>query len=292
MGTRVKGGETQMSETIDAPGGEAPQGRSVAMWLLAGALVLETLIAVAGFIQFVIPSGDIDPLFFIFVAVMVTLAAFTALAMWRPRPWAYLGGGILLFLFFVLNAPFIVGLLFKPVGAPEELPWAGVLTITLGPVGSVAGIVAFRQARRGRWAPAWQARRAELLGAGFLGLLVGIFYVSFAGSLALSESGGTGVRNGIQTAPTQKALVLEAEEVKWSTKSLEAETGVVPIHVINRDHLPHTFDAVVNGQHLSHPVASGSTTTVLLEVKSPGRITYWCAISGHRGTMEGTLTVG
>jgi hypothetical protein len=292
MGTRMKGGEAQMSERIEAPGGVAPRGRSVAMWLLTGALVLETLIAVAGFIQFVFPPEAIDPLFVTFVAFMVALAVFAALAIWRTRPWSHLAGGILLLLFFVLNAPFILGLLFKPIGAPEELPWAGVFTLILGPVGFVAGIIAFSQARRGRWAPAWQGRRAELLGAGFVGLLVGIFYVSFAGSVALSESGGTGVTNAIQEAPTQEALVLEAEHVEWSANSLEAEAGVIPIHVINRDPLPHTFDAEVDGRHLSYPVAPGSATTVLLEVKNPGSITYWCAIQGHRGSMEGTLTVG
>lgn len=291
MGMSVKGGEAQAGETMEAPGGAARQGRSVAMWLVTGALVLETLIAVAGFIQFVFPPETIDPLFVTFVALIVALAVFAGLAIWRPRPSTYLTGGILLLLFFVLNAPFILGLLFKPIGAPEELPWAGVLIDILGPVGFGAGIVAFRQARLGRWAPAWRGRRAELLGAGFVGLLVGIFYVSFAGALALSESGGSGVRNAIQEAPTQEALVLEAEDVKWSTNSLQAETGVIPIHLINRDGLPHTFDADVEGQHLSYPVAPGSATTVLLEVKNPGSITYWCAIPGHRDGMEGTLKV-
>jgi plastocyanin len=282
----------EMSETMEAPEGGPPQGRSVAMWILTGALVLQTLIFLAVFIQFLFPPETIDPFLFIIMALLVAFVVFTALAIWRPRPWVYLTGGITLLVFFVLNAQFTLALLLEPVGAPEELPWAGVLIDIIAPVGFVAGIVAFRQARRGRWAPAWQARRAELLGAGFLGLLVGIFYVSFVGSVALSESGGAGVRNAIQEAPTQEALVLEAEDVEWSTNSLEAETGVIPIHLINRDAFPHTFDADVNGRHLSYPVAPGSTTTVLLEVKSPGSISYWCAIPGHRDGMEGTLTVG
>jgi len=288
----AEAGAAEINETMEVREGGPSGGRSVAMWLLTGALMLQTLIFVAVLIQFLLPPEAVDPFFIMIMTLLVAFAVFTALAIWRPKPWVYLAGGITLLVFLVLNAAFTLALLLEPVGAPEELPWAGVLTDIIAPVGFVAGIVAFRQTRRGRWAPAWQGRRAELLGAGFVGLLVGIFYVSFAGSVALSESGGTGVRNAIQEAPTQEALVLEAEDVAWSTNNLGAETGVIPIHLINRDDFPHTFDADVNGRHLSYPVAPGSATTVLLEVRSPGSIAFWCAIPGHRDGMEGTLSVG
>jgi uncharacterized cupredoxin-like copper-binding protein len=274
-----------MSDNTTGPG-----SRSVAMLLVTGALILEFLGFLAVFLQFFVPPEAIDAFFFIFVLFLVAFFVLPALAVWRPRPWVYLAGGIALLLFFLLNAGFIIGLLFKPVGAPEELPWAGLLTNFLAPVGFVAGIMAFRQARRGTWTPAPAAGRTALLAAGFAGLLLGIFYVSFVGSLALSASGGTGVRNGIQEPPTQETVTVEAEDLQWSTSTLEAQAGVIPVYVVNRDDFPHTFDVEVGEEHLSYPVAPGSTAVALVNVDRAGEYRFYCAVPGH-DAMTGTLKV-
>jgi uncharacterized cupredoxin-like copper-binding protein len=267
-----------------------PEGRSVAMLLVTGALILQSLVLLVVFIQFFVPPEAIDPFFFIFLLFVVTFVALAGLGLWRPRPWVYLVGGIALLLFLLLNAGFIIGLLFRPVGAPEELPWAGLLADIVAPVGFVAGIVAFRQGRLGTWTPASAAGRTPLLAAGFAGLLLGVFYVSFVGSLGLSASGGTGVRNGIQEPPSQEPITVGAEDLEWSTSTLEARAGVIPVYVVNRDDFPHTFDVEIGEKHLSYPVAPASTTVALIEAEQAGEYRFYCAVPGHEA-MKGTLRV-
>ena len=61
--------------------------------------------------------------------------------------------------------------------------------------------------------------------------------------------------------------------------------------MVNADPNPHTFDIELDGRVRSYPVPARSTTAVVLNLPAAGTYTYWCAIPGHRSTMEGTLTV-
>jgi uncharacterized cupredoxin-like copper-binding protein len=77
----------------------------------------------------------------------------------------------------------------------------------------------------------------------------------------------------------------------FTQKALQLSIGPGMIYVVNVDAGPHTFDVELNGQVLSYSVLAHSTTAVVLNLATAGKYTYWCAIPGHRSTMEGTLDV-
>ena len=74
-------------------------------------------------------------------------------------------------------------------------------------------------------------------------------------------------------------------------KSLQLSSGPGMVYVVNADVSPHTFDIELNGRVLSYPAPGHSTTAVVPDLTAPGNYTYWCAIPGHRPSMEGTLEV-
>jgi hypothetical protein len=90
-------------------------------------------------------------------------------------------------------------------------------------------------------------------------------------------------------APIGEAMVILL--VGFSQKTLQLRTGAGTVYVVNADAGPHTFDIELNGRVLSYPVPARSTAAVVLDLPAGGRFTYWCAIPGHRSTMEGTLEV-
>lgn len=253
------------------------------MWLMPIASLVEVLIT----IETMLSIGFIPPL----VIFAVVLVAIATLALARPRPWVFMTGGILLLVFVAMNFPFIVDGLFHPVGSRHA--WTDIIAIVVGIAGGIAGFAAFAEQRRGqRIVRTLRAPIGELLTILLVGVLVGTSYVSRAGFSALEGTPGLGVANGVTSAPTQVPDTLEAIGSTFVQKTLLLSTGAGTIYVVNGDAGPHTFDIDLNGQHLSYPVPAHSTTGVVLDLAAAGSYTFWCAIPGHRATMEGTLEVG
>jgi plastocyanin/uncharacterized membrane protein YuzA (DUF378 family) len=252
------------------------------MWLMPIAAVVEALITVL-----VMSSiGFIPPL----VVFLVVLLAIAVLGFARPRPRVFLIGGIVLAVFIAMNLPFAIDGLIHPIGTGHA--WTDIIAIVVGIAGAIAGLAAFFELRRRQ--PVVRALRApfgEALAILVVGVLVGTSYVSVSGFSTLEGTPGLGVANGVVTAPAQAPVELDAIGSTFSQKSLQLRTGPGTVYVVNADTSPHTFDIELNGRVLSYPVPGHSTTAVVLGLATAGRYTYWCALPGHRSSMEGTLEV-
>jgi hypothetical protein len=260
----------------------AETARSTAMWLMPIAAVIEALVT----INVLLSIGFVPPL----VVFLVILAAIAVLGFARPGPRVFLIGGIVLAVFIAMNLPFAIDGLIHPIGTSHA--WTDIIAIVVGVTGAIAGFAAFAELRRGK--PAIRAFRApvgEAMAILVVGLLVGTSYVSVSGFRTLEGTPGLGVANGVITAPAQAPVELDATGSTFSQKTLQLRSGPGTVYVVNSDAGPHTFDIELNGRVLSYPVPARSTAAVVLDLPAAGRFTYWCAIPGHRSTMEGTLEV-
>ena len=229
--------------------------------------------------------GLVPPL----VVFVVLLAAIAVLALVRPGPRVFLVGGIVLLLFVATNFPFIIDGLVHPIGTIHA--WTDIIALVVGVAGSLAGFAAFIALRRG--APVVRAMRIRIGEAMLIfvaGAILGTLSVSILGFNALEMTPGLGVANGVLKAPTQSPAELDAVGSVFTQKTVQLSTGPGTVYVVNADATPHTFDIELGGRVLSYPVPGHSTTGVVLDL-IPGSYTYWCAIPGHRSTMEGTLEV-
>jgi len=260
----------------------APGARSTAMWLMPIAAVAEALITIV-----VMSSIGFIPPLMVFLVVLVAIAA---LGFARPRPRVFVTGGIVLAVFIAMNLPFAIDGLIHPIGTSHA--WTDIIAIVVGVTGAIAGFAAFAELRRDK--PAIRAFRApigEAMAILVVGVLVGTSYVSVSGFSTLEGTPGLGVANGVITAPAQAPVELDAAGSVFTQKVLQLNTGPGTVYVVNADAGPHTFDIELNGRVLSYPVPARSTAAVVLDLAVAGRYTYWCAIPGHRSTMEGTLEV-
>ena len=269
------------SEEVGGVADVALGARSTAMWLMPIAAIVEALLT----IDVMISLGLLPP----FVVITVVLAGVAVLGLVRPRPRVFMTGGILLLAYTAMIFPFADGLI-HPVGSSHA--WADIIGIVVGLAGAIAGFAAFVELRRGQ--PLVRALSSPI-GEGLVILIVGVLlgtsYVSRSAFGTLEAAPGLGVVNGVVTAPTQAPIELDALKTTFTQRSLQLSAGPGTIYVVNRDSVPHTFDVDIDGRHVSYPVPGRSTTAVVLNLASPGRYTYWCAIPGHRPTMEGTLEV-
>ena len=260
----------------------APRARSTAMWLMPIAAVAEALITIV-----VMSSIGFIPPLMVFLVVLVAIAV---LGFARPRPRVFVTGGIVLAVFIAVNLPFAIDGLIHPIGTSHA--WTDIIAIVVGVTGAIAGFAAFAELRRDK--PAIRAFRApigEAMAILVVGVLVGTSYVSVSGFSTLEGTPGLGVTNGVVTAPAQAPVELDATGSTFSQRTLQLTTGPGTVYVVNADAGPHTFDIELNGRVLSYPVPARSTAAVVLDLPAAGRFTYWCAIPGHRSTMEGTLEV-
>jgi len=255
--------------------------RSTAMWLMPIAAIVEALLTIDAMIS----VGFLPP----FVVITVVLAGVAALGFVRPRPRVFMTGGILLLVYTAMIFPFADGLI-HPVGSSHA--WTDIIGIIAGLAGAIAGFAAFVELRRSQpTVRAFSTPIGEALAILIVGALLGTSYVSRSGFATLESSPGLGVVNGVLTAPTQPPVELDARGTIFTQKTLRLGTGPGAIYVVNTDAVPHTFDIEISGRHVSYPVPGHSTTAVVLSLASAGKYTYWCAIPGHRPTMEGTLEV-
>jgi len=251
------------------------------MWLLPIAAVVEALLTIGAMMS----VGFLPP----FVLITVVLVVVAVLGFLRPRPRLFMTGGILLLAYTAMIFPFADGLI-HPVGSSHA--WTDIIGIVVGLTGAIAGFAAFVELRRGQpLVRALSSPIGEGLAILIVGLLIGTSYVSRSGFGTLEATPGLGVTNGVLTAPTQPPIELDALGTTFTQKTLQLSTGAGAIYVVNTDAVPHTFDIEIDGRHLSYPLPAKSTTAVVLNLASAGRHAYWCAIPGHRPTMEGTLEV-
>lgn len=272
---------TRMEDAGSRPA-VAAKARSTAMWLMPIAAVIEALIT----INVMLSIGFVPPL----VVFLVILGAIAVLGFVRPGPRVFLIGGIVLAVFIAMNLPFAIDGLIHPIGTSHA--WTDIIAVVVGVTGAIAGFAAFAELRRDK--PAIRAFRApigEAMVILVVGVLVGTSYVSVSGFSTLEGTPGLGVANGVITAPAQAPVELDAIGSTFSQKTLQLSTGPGTVYVVNADAGPHTFDIELNGRVLSYPVPARSTAAVVLDLAAAGRYTYWCAIPGHRSTMEGTLEV-
>jgi plastocyanin len=277
-------GTVPMTRTEDAGSrtAVAPGARSTAMWLMPIAAVAEALITIL-----VMSSIGFIPPLMVFLVVLVAIAV---LGFARPRPRVFVTGGIVLAVFIAMNLPFAIDGLIHPIGTSHA--WTDIIAIVVGVTGAIAGFAAFAELRRDK--PAIRAFRApigEAMVILVVGVLVGTSYVSVSGFSTLEGTPGLGVANGVTTAPAQAPVELDAAGSVFTQKVLQLSTGPGTVYVVNADAGGHTFDIELNGRVLSYPVPARSTAAVVLDLAAAGRYTYWCAIPGHRSTMEGTLEV-
>lgn len=252
------------------------------MWLMPIAALVEALIA----INVMLSIGFIPPL----VMFLVILGVIAVLGFVRPGPRVFLIGGIVLAVFMTMNLPFAIDGLIHPIGTSHA--WTDIVAIVVGIAGAIAGFAAFVELRRGQpVARALGGPIGEALAILVVGVLVGTSYVSISGFRTLGGTPGLGVANGVITAPAQAPVELDATGSAFTQKTLQLSTGPGTVYVVNSDAGPHTFDIELNGRILSYPVPAHSTAAVVLDLPAVGRYTYWCAIPGHRSTMEGTLVV-
>jgi plastocyanin len=255
--------------------------RSTAMWLMPIAAIVEALLTIDAMIS----VGFLAP----FVVITVVLVGVAVLGFVRPRPRVFMTGGILLLAYTVMIFPFADGLI-HPVGSSHA--WTDIIGIVVGLAGAISGFAAFVELRRGQpLVHALSSPIGEALAILIVGALLGTSYVSRSGFATLESSPGLGVVNGVQTAPTQPPVELDALGSTFTQKTLQLSSGPGTIYVVNTDAVPHTFDIEIDGRKVSYPVPVHSTAAVVLNLPKAGRYTYWCAIPGHRSTMEGTLEV-
>jgi plastocyanin len=252
------------------------------MWLMPAAALVEAVITIL-----VMSSIGFIPPLVMFLVILIVIAG---LGFARPRPRVFLAGGVVLLVFVGLNLPFAIDGLVHPIGSSHA--WTDIIAVVVGIAGAIAGFAAFVELRRGR--PLVRALRApsgEALAILVVGALIGTTYVSASGYRALEASPGLGIVNGVQKAPTQAPAVLDVPGTTFTQTALQLTVGAGTVYVVNTDKNRHTFDMDLDGRHLSYPLPANSTTAVVLNLTTPGNYAYWCAIPGHRSTMEGTLNV-
>jgi plastocyanin len=255
--------------------------RSTAMWLMPIAAVVEALLT----IDTMLTLGFLPP----FAVITVVLVSIAVLAFARPRPRIFVTGGIVLLAYTAMVLPFADGLI-HPVGSSHA--WTDIIAIVVGLAGAIAGFAAFVELRRSQpLVSAFSSPIGEALAILIVGVLLGTSYVSLSGFATLDGSPGLGVANGALTAPRQPPVELDARGSTFTQKTLQLTTGPGTIYVVNTDAVPHTFDIEIDGRQISYPVPVHSTAAVVLNLPKAGKYAYWCAIPGHRSTMEGTLEV-
>ena len=253
------------------------------MWLMPIAALVEALIT----INVMRSIGFIPPL----VVFVVLLAAIAVLGFARPGPRVFLVGGIVLLLFVGLNLPFAIEGLIDPIGTSHA--WTDIIAIVAGITGAIAGFAAFVELRRGApvvraIAYAGSARRCSP--SSWSGASSGTSYVSVRGFSALEGTPGLGVANGVlrhrPSLPSSwmRRLDIHPEDAPAEHRARAPSTWSTPTRLRTRS------TSSSSGRVLSYPVPGHSTTAVVLDL-IPGSYTYWCAIPGHRSTMEGTLEV-
>ena len=104
-----------------------------------------------------------------------------------------------------------------------------------------------------------------------------------SGSSASSGSSGGGGNALTVTADPGGAI-------SWDKSKLSAKAGKVTLKIVNQSDIPHAIEVEGNGVEEETKTVTGGNAEVTVDLK-PGKYEYYCPVSNHRKTMNGTLTV-
>jgi len=131
------------------------------------------------------------------------------------------------------------------------------------------------------------SRAALVAGAGALALAAtgcGGGGSKSSGNAAPGPGGGTGTKLSIKADPSG--------QLKFDTKTLEANAGKVTITMANPSHLSHSVAIEGHGVDTEGQVVGPGGTSTASAALTPGTYTFYCTVPGHRQAgMQGTLTV-
>lgn len=113
--------------------------------------------------------------------------------------------------------------------------------------------------------------------------------------LALTACGGGGDAEGDAGASAAgessgSSLTVEAGDIYFGTEELSAPAGEIEITLDNTGVAQHDFVIEEAGDAVVAEAMGGETATGTIELEA-GTYTFYCSVPGHRGSMEGTLTV-
>lgn len=106
-------------------------------------------------------------------------------------------------------------------------------------------------------------------------------------SAALVVLSGALTVTGGSDDPKMGDLRVSAEAFEYP-EALTAKSGVVGIHVENKDAFHHTF--VIEGQGAKVDLPASKARRLEVNLKA-GNYTFFCDVPGHEDVMKGTLTV-
>jgi plastocyanin len=154
---------------------------------------------------------------------------------------------------------------FWETALPSALTVASITTL-IAAMGAIAG-------RRSRDAGARAARPLALTSVVVLGAALGLTFVG-AGKATRAQAGD---------------IRLVAEQVRFSSTELDADTTTVGVYVANKDLFWHTFTVKALDVNLNVPVGAERRIEF---TAAPGTYEFICRIPGHtQAGMKGTLTV-
>jgi plastocyanin len=270
----VAGGGLEASGQIVDPAGP----RKVVDWPFSRVLIAAALAAeVIALTLFVGPSPSNATFVVPFLLPIVLLCG---LALWKGRPWMYLGAGMSLAIFPVLVLAYSVDSFMVPqLGLVFA---AGMFLLMALFIGLPTGIWVF--VHRKATAPPMNARdglrtRYGLLTVAVSGMLLG---AALAGEAAHFNATSGGAASSGSDLTAQAWVNITAQNFLFVPSSVSIPAGqVVEITVENRDNTLHTFTyTVYKGTPVektySHNLLPSSTTKFTMLISTPGVVHFWC----------------
>jgi len=257
---------------------------------------IDRILVIAGFVAMVLAVAILataDPSLVVGLFILIIPGIiFTALLVWRPRPWTYLIAGVANCLLGIIALPIgLLGALGNPlVGPVYSSVVLAMLSILLA---LPAGIIGYL---RGRSIFLRQRTLAEgiygLQGFAAIALVAVSIGAMAAGALAyqnlLAPVPMTGPFYDIPAAANVSVL---AGNSRFTPSAFNVTAySTTRITVLNEDDVPHTFTYVNNGTTYSHDLPSGSTTRFFVLFFAPGTVPFW-SIPDRSGGMVGNITV-
>jgi len=257
---------------------------------------IDRILVIAGFVAMVLAVvilATADPSLVVGLFILIIPGIiFTALLVWRPRPWTYLIAGVANCLLGIIALPIgLLGALGNPlVGPVYSSVVLAMLSILLA---LPAGIIGYL---RGRSIFLRQRTLAEgiysLQGFAAIALVAVSIGAMAAGALAyqnlLAPVPMTGPYYDI---PASANVSILAGNSRFTPSAFNVTAySTTRITVLNEDDVPHTFTYVNNGTTYSHDLPSGSTTRFFVLFLAPGIVPFW-SIPDRSGGMVGNITV-
>jgi plastocyanin len=275
-----------------AAGAKANETKGLLEWPFSRFLMLAALVAELLAITFFVGPSPANAVFVVpFLGPILLLCG---LALWKGRPWMYLGGGISLAIFPILIALFSVDSMVNPLlGIVFVAAMFLLLALFLG---LPTGVWVFRH-RKDASAP-MTARRGLQSRYGLFTILVGgiLLGAMAAGEAAyLQATSGGSVNSGSDMAP-QANVTITAENFFFVPSNVSIPAGkIVEVTVVNKDNAFHTFTYTVykgtpDEHTYSHNLLPSSTTRFSMLVSTAGTVHFWCVPHESMG-MVGDFAV-